>query len=185
MYFCPLAFLKMAVDIMDRHLFLILMMHAFVKFLVDHQCWTETFLTVLSNWLRGKCALYFFILIWLSHSWWQHAANLASYEQQDAHEFFISMLDGIHEKVDKDRRRPQSQGKFYRHCIKPVSSSLHFLQALAGICWCWGQIWSVVNIFSWVSGSSRLVFLYNHVNELLNWCRIMLVGYYLSGISQA
>ncbi|KAK3435797.1 hypothetical protein EUGRSUZ_C00512 [Eucalyptus grandis] len=40
---------------------------------------------------------------------WQHAANLASYEQQDAHEFFISMLDGIHEKVDKDRRRLQSQ----------------------------------------------------------------------------
>ncbi|KAF8016648.1 hypothetical protein BT93_H1999 [Corymbia citriodora subsp. variegata] len=44
------------------------------------------------------------------YSWWQHAANLASYEQQDAHEFFISMLDGIHEKVDKDQRRPQSQG---------------------------------------------------------------------------
>ncbi|KAK3435808.1 hypothetical protein EUGRSUZ_C00530 [Eucalyptus grandis] len=44
------------------------------------------------------------------YSWWQHAANLASYEQQDAHEFFISMLDGIHEKVDKDQRWPQSQG---------------------------------------------------------------------------
>ncbi|KAK6945165.1 Peptidase C19, ubiquitin carboxyl-terminal hydrolase [Dillenia turbinata] len=44
------------------------------------------------------------------YSWWQHAANLASYEQQDAHEFFISMLDGIHEKVEKDRRKPQSQG---------------------------------------------------------------------------
>lgn len=44
-------------------------------------------------------------------SWWQHAANLASYEQQDAHEFFISMLDGIHEKVDKDKRKPHSQGK--------------------------------------------------------------------------
>ncbi|KAL3744372.1 hypothetical protein ACJRO7_013614 [Eucalyptus globulus] len=41
--------------------------------------------------------------------WWQHAANLASYEQQDAREFFISMLDGIHEKVDEDRRRLQSQ----------------------------------------------------------------------------
>lgn len=49
----------------------------------------------------------------LSHcSWWQHAANLASYEQQDAHEFFISILEGIHEKVDKDRRKPYSQGKF-------------------------------------------------------------------------
>ncbi|KAI8570643.1 hypothetical protein RHMOL_Rhmol01G0051900 [Rhododendron molle] len=45
------------------------------------------------------------------YSWWQHAANLASYEQQDAHEFFISMLDGIHEKVEKDKRKPQSQGK--------------------------------------------------------------------------
>ncbi|KAI4314953.1 hypothetical protein L6164_027809 [Bauhinia variegata] len=44
------------------------------------------------------------------YSWWQHAANLASYEQQDAHEFFISMLAGIHEKVGKDRRKPHSQG---------------------------------------------------------------------------
>ncbi|XP_065848865.1 ubiquitin C-terminal hydrolase 22 [Euphorbia lathyris] len=32
------------------------------------------------------------------YSWWQHSVNLASYEQQDAHEFFISVLDGIHEK---------------------------------------------------------------------------------------
>ncbi|XP_021276473.1 ubiquitin carboxyl-terminal hydrolase 22-like isoform X1 [Herrania umbratica] len=44
------------------------------------------------------------------YSWWQHAANLASYEQQDAHEFFISMLDGIHEKVEKDKRKSQSPG---------------------------------------------------------------------------
>ncbi|KAI3801800.1 hypothetical protein L1987_29916 [Smallanthus sonchifolius] len=44
------------------------------------------------------------------YSWWQHAGNLASYEQQDAHEFFISMLDGIHEKVDKDERKLHSQG---------------------------------------------------------------------------
>jgi len=36
-------------------------------------------------------------------SWWQHSANLASYEQQDAHEFFISMLDAIHEKEGKAR----------------------------------------------------------------------------------
>ncbi|KNA09022.1 hypothetical protein SOVF_157520 isoform B [Spinacia oleracea] len=47
----------------------------------------------------------------LLYSWWQHAANLATYEQQDAHEFFISMLDGIHEKV-KDRSKMQSQGYF-------------------------------------------------------------------------
>ncbi|KAL3535918.1 hypothetical protein ACH5RR_004379 [Cinchona calisaya] len=45
------------------------------------------------------------------YSWWQHASNLASYEQQDAHEFFISMLDGIHEKLlQKDKRKLQSQG---------------------------------------------------------------------------
>lgn len=43
------------------------------------------------------------------YSWWQHAGNLASYEQQDAHEFFISMLDGIHEKVEKDVRKPHNQ----------------------------------------------------------------------------
>lgn len=48
---------------------------------------------------------------WFCGSWWQHASNLASYEQQDAHEFFISMLDGIHEKVENERRKPQSQGK--------------------------------------------------------------------------
>ncbi|KAK6912478.1 Zinc finger, UBP-type [Dillenia turbinata] len=35
------------------------------------------------------------------YSWWQHAANLASYEQQDAHEFFVSMLDRIHEREGK------------------------------------------------------------------------------------
>uniref|UniRef100_A0A2P2IS49 ubiquitinyl hydrolase 1 n=1 Tax=Rhizophora mucronata TaxID=61149 RepID=A0A2P2IS49_RHIMU len=45
------------------------------------------------------------------YSWWQHAANLASYEQQDAHEFFISMLDGIHEKVEKDKHKHPNQGK--------------------------------------------------------------------------
>ncbi|XP_047980267.1 ubiquitin C-terminal hydrolase 22 isoform X1 [Salvia hispanica] len=35
------------------------------------------------------------------YSWWQHSENLASYEQQDAHEFFISMLDRIHDKLGK------------------------------------------------------------------------------------
>lgn len=53
------------------------------------------------------------LIDWFSCSWWQHAANLASYEQQDAHEFFISMLDGIHEKMGKDKRKTQSQGKFF------------------------------------------------------------------------
>ncbi|XP_038971899.1 ubiquitin C-terminal hydrolase 22-like [Phoenix dactylifera] len=44
------------------------------------------------------------------YSWWHHASNLASYEQQDAHEFFISMLDGIHENLEQDQHKPQSQG---------------------------------------------------------------------------
>ncbi|KAJ6796036.1 ubiquitin carboxyl-terminal hydrolase 22-like [Iris pallida] len=43
------------------------------------------------------------------YSWWQHASNLASYTQQDAHEFFISMLDGIHEKVEEDQFRAQNE----------------------------------------------------------------------------
>ncbi|KAJ7530222.1 hypothetical protein O6H91_15G085800 [Diphasiastrum complanatum] len=30
------------------------------------------------------------------YSWWRHASNLAGYEQQDAHEFFISTVNGIH-----------------------------------------------------------------------------------------
>jgi hypothetical protein len=67
------------------------------------------------------------ISLWLYPSWWQHAANLASYEQQDAHEFFISMLDGIHEKVEKDRRKPQSQGAF---CPVPVSFFHFFMSRL-------------------------------------------------------
>ncbi|KAK6126905.1 hypothetical protein DH2020_039356 [Rehmannia glutinosa] len=58
------------------------------------------------------------------YSWWQHASNLASYEQQDAHEFFISMLDGIHEKMQKDRRKPHSQGKFRKLWQNPSVSTL-------------------------------------------------------------
>lgn len=44
---------------------------------------------------------------WLFCSWWQHSSNLASYEQQDAHEFFISMLDMIHES---ERSTLQNKG---------------------------------------------------------------------------
>ncbi|KAB1204785.1 Ubiquitin carboxyl-terminal hydrolase 22 [Morella rubra] len=44
------------------------------------------------------------------YSWWQHSANLASYEQQDAHEFFISVLDGIHEKEGKSRNGNRDTG---------------------------------------------------------------------------
>lgn len=40
-------------------------------------------------------------IVFFIFSWWQHSENLASYEQQDAHEFFISMLDRIHEKLGK------------------------------------------------------------------------------------
>ncbi|XP_060171993.1 ubiquitin C-terminal hydrolase 22-like [Lycium barbarum] len=44
------------------------------------------------------------------YSWWKHASNLASYEQQDAHEFFISVLDGIHERMQNDKGKTQSPG---------------------------------------------------------------------------
>ncbi|XP_031279713.1 ubiquitin C-terminal hydrolase 22 [Pistacia vera] len=44
------------------------------------------------------------------YSWWQHSANLASYEQQDAHEFLISVLDGIHEKEGKARNHIKDNG---------------------------------------------------------------------------
>ncbi|KAJ6758688.1 UBIQUITIN CARBOXYL-TERMINAL HYDROLASE [Salix koriyanagi] len=44
------------------------------------------------------------------YSWWHHSANLASYEQQDAHEFFISVLDGIHEREGKDWNSNKDDG---------------------------------------------------------------------------
>ncbi|KAL5699062.1 ubiquitinyl hydrolase 1 [Ranunculus cassubicifolius] len=44
------------------------------------------------------------------YSWWQHSANLASYEQQDAHEFFISVLDRIHEKEEKTKSQNKDNG---------------------------------------------------------------------------
>ncbi|KAJ4834339.1 hypothetical protein Tsubulata_037538 [Turnera subulata] len=49
------------------------------------------------------------------YSWWQHAANLASYEQQDAHEFFISVLDGIHEREAKEQN--PNKGDLDCQCI--------------------------------------------------------------------
>ncbi|KAI3985759.1 hypothetical protein MKX01_030673 [Papaver californicum] len=48
-------------------------------------------------------------------SWWQHSANLASYEQQDAHEFFISMLDRIHER--EGQVTAQNKENEDCHCI--------------------------------------------------------------------
>nr|XP_018632856.1 ubiquitin C-terminal hydrolase 22 isoform X1 [Nicotiana tomentosiformis] len=44
------------------------------------------------------------------YSWWQHSENLATYEQQDAHEFFISMLDRIHDKEGKDSLATKDNG---------------------------------------------------------------------------
>ncbi|KAG0464547.1 hypothetical protein HPP92_020616 [Vanilla planifolia] len=32
------------------------------------------------------------------YSWWKHSSNFSGYQQQDAHEFFISILDRIHDK---------------------------------------------------------------------------------------
>ncbi|KAE8710503.1 Ubiquitin carboxyl-terminal hydrolase 22 [Hibiscus syriacus] len=49
------------------------------------------------------------------YSWWQHSSNLASYEEQDAHEFFISVLDGVHEKESKARN--YSKGDEDCQCI--------------------------------------------------------------------
>ncbi|PIA45984.1 hypothetical protein AQUCO_01600327v1, partial [Aquilegia coerulea] len=49
------------------------------------------------------------------YSWWQHSSNLASYEQQDAHEFFISVLDRIHEK--EEGSRPQNKDNGDCQCI--------------------------------------------------------------------
>lgn len=44
------------------------------------------------------------------YSWWRHSANLATYEQQDAHEFFISVLDLIHEKEGKAQNLSRDNG---------------------------------------------------------------------------
>ncbi|OIT38209.1 PREDICTED: ubiquitin carboxyl-terminal hydrolase 22 [Nicotiana attenuata] len=44
------------------------------------------------------------------YSWWHHSENLATYEQQDAHEFFISMLDRIHDKEGKDSLATKDNG---------------------------------------------------------------------------
>lgn len=52
-------------------------------------------------------------IFFLACSWWQHATNLASYEQQDAHEFFISTLDAIHEMVGLDHWKSQSTCKIF------------------------------------------------------------------------
>lgn len=37
------------------------------------------------------------------YSWWRLSSDLACYEQQDAHEFFISILDRIHDNLVEDQ----------------------------------------------------------------------------------
>nr|XP_043607789.1 ubiquitin C-terminal hydrolase 22 [Erigeron canadensis] len=49
------------------------------------------------------------------YSWWRLSENLACYEQQDAHEFFMSMLDRIHEKEGKTKNTNKDNGEC--HCV--------------------------------------------------------------------
>ncbi|KAB1996178.1 hypothetical protein ES319_D13G214000v1 [Gossypium barbadense] len=58
------------------------------------------------------------------YSWWQHSSNLASYEEQDAHEFFISVLDGIHEKESKVRNSSKDDGDCQCIAHRAFSGSL-------------------------------------------------------------
>ncbi|GLT76087.1 hypothetical protein SLA2020_477680 [Shorea laevis] len=53
----------------------------------------------------------------LLYSWWQHSTSLASYEEKDAHEFFISLLNGIHENSEEGRARDDSKDKGDCQCI--------------------------------------------------------------------
>ncbi|KAJ3677250.1 hypothetical protein LUZ60_002974 [Juncus effusus] len=45
------------------------------------------------------------------YSWWRHSSDLASYEQQDAHEFFISILDRIHDNLVEDQHKSHNNGQ--------------------------------------------------------------------------
>jgi uncharacterized UBP type Zn finger protein len=47
------------------------------------------------------------------YSWWRHSSDLASYEQQDAHEFFISILDRIHDNLVEDQQNSNNNGTHY------------------------------------------------------------------------
>ncbi|XP_076958435.1 ubiquitin C-terminal hydrolase 22-like [Bidens hawaiensis] len=49
------------------------------------------------------------------YSWWKLSENLACYEQQDAHEFFMSVLDRIHEKEGKTKNTNKDNGDC--HCV--------------------------------------------------------------------
>ena len=63
-------------------------------------------------------------------SWWQHASNLASYEQQDAHEFFISILDHIHENIKDDQHKSHAQGSKLLLCYFLLYGSKTFAYEL-------------------------------------------------------
>ncbi|XP_071692392.1 ubiquitin C-terminal hydrolase 22 isoform X1 [Rutidosis leptorrhynchoides] len=49
------------------------------------------------------------------YSWWRLSENLACYEQQDAHEFFMSVLDRIHEKQGNTRNANKDNADC--HCV--------------------------------------------------------------------
>lgn len=61
-------------------------------------------------------------------SWWQHAANLAGYKQQDAHEFFISAIDGFHANlanaVGPGKRKRYFSGNLRIICLFPSALKL-------------------------------------------------------------
>lgn len=43
----------------------------------------------------------------LIHSVWQHSKHLAGYSQQDAHEFFIALLDGLHSHCSQEDKEDE------------------------------------------------------------------------------
>ncbi|GLU01229.1 hypothetical protein SLE2022_185420 [Rubroshorea leprosula] len=51
------------------------------------------------------------------YSWWRHTPSLASFGEKDAHEFFISVLNGIHDFSDKGQERNDSEDKGNCQCI--------------------------------------------------------------------
>lgn len=51
------------------------------------------------------------------YSWWRLSENLACYEQQDAHEFFMSVLDRIHEKEEKTRNKKKDNNNEDCNCV--------------------------------------------------------------------
>eukprot|EP00045_Choanoeca_perplexa_P008253 m.76026 g.76026 ORF g.76026 m.76026 type:complete len:606 (-) comp14420_c0_seq1:134-1951(-) len=53
----------------------------------------------------------------LLYSVWKSSANLAGYSQQDAHEFFITLLDGLHQHLTKDPLQPQANALASCKCI--------------------------------------------------------------------